>query len=178
MTAAHFASKHAGGAAGLRMAPPWRTAFPASAPFLSCKLRRHVIRKPMTAFRTSALSVPVSYLSSRSACGSAELKPLFLVAPHRGHWFVRSVLPTGGFCQPQAEAPPPEDRRPKRQPRRGAAPAAPTGAASCALMSSISVFPLFAARFGCHHPVKGREGCHALVCLGRCGACCGGDSRR
>ena len=26
--------------------------------------------------------------------------------------------------------------------------------------------------------VKGREGPHALVCLGRRGACCGDDSRR
>jgi hypothetical protein len=26
--------------------------------------------------------------------------------------------------------------------------------------------------------VKGREGRHALVCLGRGGACCGGDGRR
>jgi hypothetical protein len=40
------------------------------------------------------------------------------------------------------------------------------------------MFPLFEAHLGVTMLMKGREGRHALVCLGRDGACCGGDGRR
>ena len=54
----------------------------------------------------------------------------------------------------------------------------PDHASIAANVNDNCVFPLFAARFGCHHPRERTGGRDALVYLGRGGACCRGDSRR